>query len=125
MIVTNDKGREFYIRVVMLGDRYGLNDCLTHPDRPTALKEPMIEFYDRTYLEKFAPRGQFVSRYYASTLAERGRGGLCLDGGEPAWSVDAAAMAPVYTLAKRLMGLSQDEEEMGAKMRAGFAAEER
>lgn len=93
--VTNDEGRVFNVRVVREGDRYGLNDCLEHDKA-----DPMIEFYDATYEgERFGPRGQFVSRYYLSTLAQstsgvcrvaRSTGGLCLHGGSSVWHVSAA-----------------------------------
>ena len=74
---------DWLARMVRTGQRYGREDCLTH-DGP----EAMIEFYDATQdLAKFGPRGQFVSRYYASTFADAvadGRG-LNLHGGVPAW----------------------------------------
>jgi hypothetical protein len=99
MIVKNANGREFFVRTVMKGDRYGLDDCLTH-----GKDEPMVEFYDWKYANQktFGPRGQFVSRYGLSTLRERPHGGLCLDFGIPEWSVDAGAMASVWDLVKKL-----------------------
>jgi hypothetical protein len=99
MIVRNSSGREFYVRVVFEGERYGLNDCLTHDKA-----DPLIEFYDRAHVGgDFGPRGQFVSRYYASTLAEHEPGvGLALNGGIPVWSVDGVALAPVVATAKSL-----------------------
>lgn len=99
MIVKNANGREFFVRTVMKGDRYGLDDCQTH-----GKDEPMIEFYDYTYANQktFGPRGQFVSRYGLSTLAGRPGGGICLDGGVPVWSVDGGAMRDVWDLVKKL-----------------------
>jgi hypothetical protein len=47
-------------------------------------------------------RGQFVSRYYASTLLD-GSGyptGLCLDGGVAEWAVSANGMAQVLDYIK-------------------------
>ena len=75
----------FNVRVVSNGDLYGLNDCLKHEG------EPMVEFYDARYEgPTFGPRGQFVSRYYISTLAEHPANiGLNLQGGVPAWSMPA------------------------------------
>ncbi len=99
-IITNDQGRSFLVRVVMKGDRYGLDDCLTHDKA-----DPLIELYDQTYAGKkgFGPRGQFVSRYYATTLADHPTGqGLCLDGGIPVWSIDGKAAAPVIEMARKL-----------------------
>lgn len=96
--VTNSAGRTFNVRVVHEGDEYGLNDCLVHDG------EPMVEFYDATYEgDKFGPRGQFVSRYYLSTLtsvmgAEPGRG-LNLDGGVPVWQITAENVAEAIAYA--------------------------
>ncbi len=98
MIITNDKGRPFLIRVVRHGDRWGLNDCLVHDKA-----DPLIEFYDYNYanVKTFGERGQFVANYYASTLAEHAPDrGLCLHGGVDGWEVDAAALAPVIALAR-------------------------
>jgi hypothetical protein len=86
--VTNGDGRAFGVRVVLQGERYGLDDCLTHGDA-----DPTIEFYDHTYADApgFGPRGQFVSRYYLRTLLDHGeRYGLTLDGGVKEWHVSAA-----------------------------------
>jgi len=85
----------FNVRIIRHGDRYGLEDCIE-------LKgEPMIEFYDFRYADnRFGPRGQFVSRYYLSTLvddeARLSRTGLCLHGGVPGWSVSASEMREVF-----------------------------
>jgi hypothetical protein len=90
------------VRLVNEGDRYGRDDCLTHDK-----SEPMVEFYDRRYVDKFGPRGQFVSRYYLSTLTDdRGHlaNGLCLDGGVPAWSVNAHDMAQVLAWLDEVAG---------------------
>lgn len=98
MKITNDEGRTFLVRAVRKGERYGLDDCLTHDEA-----DPLIEFYDLSAdPKKFGERGQFVSRYYASTLAKRDGLGLCLDGGIPEWSIDAEAMKPVHELARSL-----------------------
>jgi hypothetical protein len=86
--VTNDKGRTFELRIIEVGDNYGRNNCLTHDD-PIGYGA-MVEFWDTTH-------NQFVSRYYIKTLQERDQNyGLCLYGGEPVWSVDAAAMQIVH-----------------------------
>lgn len=98
MKVTNDEGRTFLVRVVHKGEKYGLDDCLTHDEA-----DPLIEFYDQSVnLKSWGPRGQFVSRYYASTLAERSPYGLNLLGYVPEWKIDAAAMEPVRELARSL-----------------------
>jgi hypothetical protein len=85
------KVENFNVRIVNIGDKYGRNDCLVND------KAPMVEFYDSRYNHAdFQNRGQFVSRYYISTLAEsQYPNGLCLDGGIPAWSVSADGMKQV------------------------------
>ena len=64
----------FNVRIVNAGDTYGRNDCLVND------KAKLVEFYDKRYLQdSWMGRGQFVSRYYASTLLD-GSGypnGLC------------------------------------------------
>ena len=75
----------FNVRVVRTGDAYGLNDCLINDGAP------LVEFYDNRHMH--TPRGQFVSRYFVSTILERADGlGLMLDGGVPAWTVSADDM---------------------------------
>lgn len=86
-----EKVEKFNVRLVNTGERYGRDDCLVND------KAPMVEFYDSRYTDpSFGERGQFVSRYYVSTLLERPHHvGLCLDGGIPEWSVSAEGMQQV------------------------------
>ena len=97
--VTNNAGRSFNVLLVSRGDRYGLNDKLTHDK-----DDPLVEFWDATYEddERFTlGRGQFVSRYYLSTLTDRSsRAGLDLCGHEPAWKVTAKNVADVLEAIK-------------------------
>jgi hypothetical protein len=79
---------KFNVRIVRKGDKYGLDFCLTH-NKDAAL----VEFYDTRY--PHTEFGQFVSRYYVSTILERDNRGLCLEGSEPEWSVTASDMAIV------------------------------
>lgn len=95
LILVNDNGRRFGVRVVRPGMRYGLNDRVIYDESDSSfrLNDSMVEFYDYTYAgdPRFTPRGQFVSRYYVSTLLNRTAGlGLDLDGGVDVWKVDAA-----------------------------------
>jgi len=82
-IGPNRYGLELVTRAVTKGGNYGLNDCLTHNDT-----DPLVEFYSR---DTFGPgKHQFISRYYLSTLTERGAAspyltGLNLDGGVERW----------------------------------------
>ena len=82
---------KFNVRIVNTGDKYGRNDCLTND------KQQMVEFYDSRYDHSDCMgRGQFVSRYYTSTiLSSEYANGLSLDGGIPAWSVSADGMKQV------------------------------
>lgn len=68
--------------------------------KKTGMREPCIEFYDLRYPfttilthKEGALQGQFISRYYVSTIMEREpHRGLCLDGGIPNWDIDADNM---------------------------------
>jgi len=59
--------RNWRVKLVMKGDKYGLDNCLTHDD-----DEPMVEFYDLKYKETFGEEGQFVSRYNLGTILFEG-----------------------------------------------------
>jgi len=135
--VDPESGNRWCVRIVFIGDQYGLKHCLTYGETEydkDKHDDPMIEFYDmdsgvaeilrnsddkiEAYLGK--EYGQFVSRYYYSTLKMRdrmGKGsaltdwsqrGLCLHGGVDGWSVSSEfmvkAMAAINTeLAAREM----------------------
>lgn len=99
MTVTNDAGRAFTVRVVLMGDTWGRDDCLTHEE-----PDPLVEWYDLTYVDKFGPRGQKVSYYYLSTLADHDPArGLALDGGVPAWTVSAGNVADAVAFAREVV----------------------
>lgn len=77
------------------GDRYGLEGCLVHTGR-----EPLIEFYDSRF--PFTPNGQFISRYYLSTLREHKateglnlHGGLSINAAQLQIALDAVGYHPV------------------------------
>lgn len=98
--VVNSNGRAFNVRLVRCGDRYGRNDCLVHDQ-----VDPLVEFWDATYEDdpRFSPGlGQFTSRYYLSTLADRPVVGLDLCGHVDVWKltagnvVDAVAAAEAH-----------------------------
>jgi hypothetical protein len=82
------------VRIVNIGDKYGRAMRLTNNEAP------LVEFYDGRYLH--TPFGQFVSRYYISTILEENSypAGLCLDGGIPEWQVSADDMQHVITFLK-------------------------
>ena len=94
--VITDKDRPFTVKIIRKGDAYGLNDCLTHDDEQGF--GSMVEFYDASQNPAhFDPEGQFVSRYYISTIMEGvyADQGLCLDGGIPVWAIDRITMREV------------------------------
>jgi hypothetical protein len=113
-------GREFLVRVIEKGDRYGLGDKLVYDQ-----KEPQIAFYDTKHAgdPRFGPHGQFVQQYYAFTMAYHHPGlGLDLLGHEPAWKLDAPAMDKVIDLAKKVTyGERAWQEEQDARRRRGVA----
>ena len=89
---------KFNVRVVNKGDKYGRDFCLTHDS-----DKPLVEFYDVRY--PHTEFGQFVSRYYVSTiLGEDGyvpkNSGLNLHGGVPEWTVSEQDMETVRDFLK-------------------------
>jgi hypothetical protein len=84
------------VRFVFKGERYGLDNVLLHEQ-----DEPLVEFYDAEQsLTKFGPLGQFVTRYYLTTLLENRQkhpayAPLALDLGIPRWTVSAPHMGLV------------------------------
>lgn len=80
----------FNVRVVLAGDKYGRDDCLTHDSA-----EALVEFYDATQdPDRFGDRGQFITRYYCSTIVDS-TGGLNLYGGVPSWQMSDEQMKRV------------------------------
>ena len=78
-------GVPFLPRRLNYGDKYGRENCLTHDK-----SDPLIEFYDTRYKDSDFNGGQFVSRYYLSTLLQhKPDTGLNLHGGVPDWKIDA------------------------------------
>ena len=91
--IKNDKGRRFNVRIITNGDKYGRNHALTMTSN-----SPQVEFYDPMWPESAHPElGQFIGRYYITTLQDRDRNqGLDLHGGVPEWGIDADAMQFVH-----------------------------
>jgi hypothetical protein len=95
-MITVDK---FNVRVVNKGDKYGRDFVLTHDS-----DKPLVEFYDSRY--PHTEFGQFVSRYYVSTILGtdgygRAEGGLILDGGNAdVWTVKESDMDVVRAYLK-------------------------
>lgn len=94
VLKVNSHGIDFNVRIVNEGQKYGLNEQLTHEN-----KEPLVEFYDNRY--PHTQYGQFVSRYNLNTLLDRQENiGLCLDGGVSDWSIDSETMKTVTSWLK-------------------------
>ena len=81
---------KFNVRIVVKGDRYGLNDMFTHDQ-----DRPLVEFYDDRYHFQSGDRGQFVSRYYVSTLLEYTGREMNLQVGVDAWYLYASDLDTV------------------------------
>lgn len=89
----------FIVRLVMKGERYGRDWCLTHNEN-----KPLVEFYIGKQNVKRATsktRG-FVSRYYLETLTAQTDAylGLCLHGGglyEPSINIGGEALEKALT----------------------------
>jgi hypothetical protein len=88
------------VRILKNGDKYGRDNCLTNEGKP------LVEFISMDVDKKAFPDGQFVSRYYLSTLLERPKpAGLCLDGGVNAWAINSQNYLQIDTW---LSGLKLD-----------------
>jgi hypothetical protein len=84
--VTAHNGITF--RVVLLLD----GQCVNYPAASDT--RPLVEFYDTRW--EHTPDGQFVSRYYLSTLRDSGHdSGMDLDGGVADWTIDRHSMKVV------------------------------
>lgn len=96
-VLNHDETACLVARILRKGDAYGRDDCLEWEE-----EEPGIEFYDGRY--PHTPCGQFISRYYLSTLLGDGKNfprGLCLDGGVPAWVLDGPEVLAVLEWARQ------------------------
>lgn len=88
--VLNPSRRIMMAHLVHEGAPYGRTNSLTNTDG-----QPLIEFYDASV--QFNDRtqglriGQFVSRYHLDTFLDH-KGGLCLDGNVPIWSLSKRNM---------------------------------
>jgi hypothetical protein len=87
---TAENGIPFVARRVDKGENYGRDERIAHQE-----DDPLIEFYDTRH--PHTKYGQFVSRYYLSTLQKRDQNqGLCLDGGNAdVWSIDSGSLSTV------------------------------
>lgn len=92
------------VHLVMPGDRYGVDDSVEYRDAEAqehGESLPLVEFYDVSQDPARFPGGQFVSRYYMSTLfderwnvpinamADEGLS-FSLDAGIPSWTIEGS-----------------------------------
>lgn len=82
-IKPNAEPREWRVRVIERGDKYGRDDCLTHQKLI-----PLVQFC--------TPDDHMVSTYYAHTLLSiPDHQGLCLDGGNREFDVTPTGIEQV------------------------------
>jgi len=94
---ADPRGITWAVRYVRESELYGRDLCLVHEE-----EDPLVEFYDTRY--PHTPIGQFVSRYFLSTLLERctsDERGIMLDP-EPSWSVSGVCLKEILGWAKAL-----------------------
>ena len=110
--VINDGERPWAVRLVFEGDKFGLDFQLVHSG------PPLLEFYDARH--ESTPFGQFVSRYFVTTLldgaARRIAEGLQLDGSSIDRRISAAAMGRVLAWVAEAM----EEREREATLRLWY-----
>lgn len=87
--VTNPQGVVFNVRILRQGEKYGLNDCLTHRDA-----DPVVEFYVANLKSQGWPRGQLASSYYVKDFLQIA-GGLCLFGDVREWDFSEVEVCEV------------------------------
>lgn len=106
LLQVESNGTHFNVRIVRQGDKYGLNDCITYQGT-----EPLVEFYDSK--SSHSALGQFVSRYYMTTLLEgNSHCGINLDGGVPEWTIQAEPMKIVIEWLKSQNKISSPKLKM-------------
>lgn len=88
--ITATNGITFNTIRVDKGEPYGPSETLIWDKN-----EPLIEFYDTRF--PFTRHGQFISRYYLSSLVDNHdpKKGLNLYGGVDDWKIDAASLQKV------------------------------
>ena len=101
--IDNERSQPWTIRIVEEGDKYGRDDCLT---------------YENLFDEQASDgtmMGQFVSRYYISTIMDGKGGGMNLMGYEPKWQIESLAMDSVRDYIQKFAsseGWSWEEDGM-------------
>jgi hypothetical protein len=89
---------QWTVHIIKGGESYGATNSLKNDS-----DEPLIEFFDSSKVSPVRPFGQFVNRYFLSTLLEReNECGLLLDGANPQWTVNAQDMLLLMQWAKNV-----------------------
>lgn len=103
-VVDNTKdliSGKWRVHLVKEGEHYGANNSLVHNE-----KDPLVEFWDMSTDKAKFSEGQFVSRYYLSTLLDNkwgssldemvaGNRAFCLDADVPSWIVAPADLKDI------------------------------
>lgn len=112
--IFDDKAssQSWAVRLVHKGEGYGLDNEVIHDEA-----EPLVEFFDTR--SEHTDLGQFVSRYFRSTLLEGEEGGLCLQGGVPSWVIHSECMKRIRQWLKQTVALPDTltEDELADFMR--------
>ena len=84
------------VRLVKTGEKYGRDYCMINN------KETLVEFIDMTVDKNSFPSGQYVSRYYLSSLLDgtNGVNGLCLDTSVSSWYICGECYREIVTWLK-------------------------
>ncbi len=124
ILLVDGYDRQFTARIVREGDVYGANFCLIQDGF-----EPKIEFYDASApIEAFGCFGQFVGRYYVSTLLTHSmrhpKTDLNLHGGVPEWVVPGRSVKRAMAWAEAtLMEDFEEGSDLYNKMRFSASGE--
>lgn len=97
--VTAKNGIPYNVRLLRKDENYGRNFVLTHDE-----DEPLIEFYDATKSGRYSETkalGNFISRYYLSTLQKSDPDyGLALWGDFPEYVIESDLMLDIILWAE-------------------------
>lgn len=119
------------VHLVEPGEGYGVdNNVIYSPEEASkyGMNLPMVEFYDTSQDPLRFPGGQFVSRYYASTLlglvrwgddirvSSKNGIGLDLMGYEPSWKVSSEELGKVGAWLEKACDKADEKEAKGVSL---------
>lgn len=97
VLIAHAKTQDFTVRVVSEGQKYGLNNCLTHDS-----SDPLVEFYaTKSAGEAFGCFGQFCSRLSLSQLLKSGSTPWHMELSIPSWYLTADEMDSIKVSLQR------------------------